>query len=430
MKLARRFVLYVSETREQADEHVQTIAAHFESIGVDRALTKYGHSKGWSQQQLRTVNGFNVRALGLDVAARGLKKDQYRPDLIIFDDIDNESDTPKTVTKKENAIRSKIMAAGSADVAFLFLQNLIHDNSVISRLLDGTSEWLLDREVAPIEPAVEGLEVEKYDAEDGSRKWRIIAGKPSWEGQDLAICEQQINSLGLETFRREMQHEVKGLGGYFFNEAAFGECDWADVPRLIRVVLAFDIAATEGGGDYTVAALLGMAANGVIYVLHVVRKQLGTDNVRKLVRGMAVAGRKRFGNRSFSVRIAQDPGSAGKNDAEHLKQLLTRAAEDFAPFSSDKVHVQTVTGSKATRAKEWQVKVNEGNAVLVRPSESDAEWLPLIALDGGQVARWPQAYRKEHHRFREDEQHDFDDQVDASADAVNELVVLKQSWDF
>ena len=59
-----------------------------EKCGIERAVNKYGYSKGWNAQKLRTANGFNVLAFGLDTGARGVKLDNLRPDMIILDDID------------------------------------------------------------------------------------------------------------------------------------------------------------------------------------------------------------------------------------------------------------------------------------------------------------------------------------------------------
>src|SRR5579862_2553803 len=61
-RLSRRFVLYVSDTQDQADHHVQAIASLFATLDVERALSRYGTSKGWRRNQLRTAGGFNVAA--------------------------------------------------------------------------------------------------------------------------------------------------------------------------------------------------------------------------------------------------------------------------------------------------------------------------------------------------------------------------------
>src|SRR5882757_6493548 len=54
VKLTRRFVLYVCETQDQADKHVQAIGEYLSQIGIARAIGVYGHSKGWRRNQLRT----------------------------------------------------------------------------------------------------------------------------------------------------------------------------------------------------------------------------------------------------------------------------------------------------------------------------------------------------------------------------------------
>ena len=69
-------------------------------------------------------------ALGLDVGSRGSKDEERRPDLIIFDDVDEKHDTLKTVAKKIDTITTSILPAGSSDCAILFIQNIIHEGSI------------------------------------------------------------------------------------------------------------------------------------------------------------------------------------------------------------------------------------------------------------------------------------------------------------
>ncbi|HLO97371.1 MAG TPA: hypothetical protein VK171_02145, partial [Fimbriimonas sp.] len=145
-KLTRRYVLYVSETQDQADKHVASIGSLLEDIGLDRSVNKYGSSKGWRRNQLRAANGFNVEALGLDTAARGIKLDEFRPDLIIFDDIDNREDNRKATEKKIRAITNSILPSGSSDCCSLFIQNLIIEDGVFARLVNNRADFLLDRE--------------------------------------------------------------------------------------------------------------------------------------------------------------------------------------------------------------------------------------------------------------------------------------------
>lgn len=224
---ARRYVLYVSSTQQQADDHVANIAGLLESerLGAadralaERSLGKYGNSRGWRRNRLRTAAGFTVDALGLDTAARGVKLDEMRPDLIVLDDIDDTSDSQDTIKKKIVAITQKLLPAGSMDAATLAVQNLVRYDGVFARLAnvsDEPADFLADRIVSGPHPALIGAEFEKQP--DG--KWLILRGTPTWEGQNLAICQQQLNDIGLRAFRSEMQHDRVRPG-----DAAFPEWD-------------------------------------------------------------------------------------------------------------------------------------------------------------------------------------------------------------
>ena len=209
----RHFVLYVSETQAQADAHIQSIARMLEQVGVRRAVNEYGASRGWRHQELRTASGFNVMAFGLDAGMRGIKLDAYRPDIIIGDDIDGRHDTAQTTQKKIETLTESILPAGSPDVAVIVVQNLVHRDSIMSQLCDGRADFLNDREPPTVEQAVAGLEYRQETDPDGRRRYVITAGEPTWEGQNLATCERQLNAWGSHAFLREAQQDVRQSDG-------------------------------------------------------------------------------------------------------------------------------------------------------------------------------------------------------------------------
>lgn len=388
VKLSRRFVLYVSETQEQADKHVQAISSLFERCGIDRAVGKYGHSKGWRRDQLRTANGFNVAAFGLDVASRGVKLDQYRPDLIVLDDIDSQDDNARATEKKIRAITSAIIPTGSPDCATLAIQNLILEDGIFDQLLKGTADFLRDREPAGFEPAVTGLETELVDRGDGLQVYRITGGAPTWAGQGLDTCEKQINDWGLAAFLREAQHEVSGASGYFFDTGRITVVDPTDVPPGLRLCRAWDLAATHGGGDWTAGPLVAMRGrlpDVQVWVLEFERGQWGSDEVRRRVKTCQQSDPP-----GTALRLPQDPGQAGKDQAQQFRSLFPGAI------------VKPVTGDKATRATGLQEALNRGNVYFVRGD-------------------WNHPVREVLRKFRADVSDQQDDEVDALADAFNQL---------
>lgn len=215
VKGSRRFLLYVCATQDAANRHVNDIATTMERCGVERAVNKYGYSKGWNAQKLRTANGFNVLAFGLDTGARGVKLDHIRPDIIILDDIDELNDSVNRVQKKISTITQTILPAKSTDCAIVFVQNRIHSNSVMSQVLSGELDMLQDRIQSPIVPAIENLEYKPIERENGRIGYKITSGNATWSHKSVEICQREIDDFGLIAFLRECQHEV-GIGGRFF----------------------------------------------------------------------------------------------------------------------------------------------------------------------------------------------------------------------
>ena len=395
-KFTRRFALVVSGTQDQADEHVSSVGTTMERIGIRRSIGIYGQSKGWKRNQLRTANGFNVAAIGIDSAlARGFKLDEFRPDLIVFDDVDNREDKPEAVKKKIRAITQTILPGGSSDCAVLVVQNLVHEDSIMAQLSEGTAEFLLNRIQSDVIPAVRGLEYESVMGPQGRNIYRITKGEPTWSGQSLAVCEAQMAEWGLPAFLREAQHQVHGGAGYFFNPDEILLIDPEEVPTDLKVVgRGWDLAATEGGGDFTAGIKIGIGRNGVGYILDISCDQLSTDRVKKRLMAKAQEDKAEHYNHKVRLRLAVDPGQAGIYQRDDLETFL----KEFGP------HFEFVTKNKATKAQGFAEQVNLGNMRIVR-RPGDRIYDKVI-----------QNYKRELRRFREDNEHDHDDQVDASAE--------------
>jgi hypothetical protein len=268
MKKTRKFVLYVSATQKQANKHVQAIRARFEVLGIPRAVGTYGNSLGWAMDLLRVANGFNVLALGLDAAGRGVKLDDVRPDLIVLDDVDGRHDSPETTAKKIETLTESILPTGSTDAAVLVVQNRIHSNSIVAQLVDGRADFLLDREVHE-EPAVLGLELESEIQADGTHLYRIRKGEATWEGQPLDTCEAQINEWGRAAFMREAQHVTdEGENGLWDRKRDIDphRIPPNRVPALYRIAVGIDPNATSGGDEAGICVgAIYMDGNGVVH---------------------------------------------------------------------------------------------------------------------------------------------------------------------
>lgn len=261
----RKYCWYVSSTQDKADKHVESIADLLEKSGSERALNKYGSSKGWRRERLRTARGFTVDAVGLDTGTRGAKVEDQRPDLIILDDFDEAEDSTQTLFRKINLITKSILPAGSNDCAVLVIQNIIHADSIMARLVDGRADFLMDRIISGPFPAVENLEYEsQFDEEIGRPVYRITAGMATWEGQSLEVCQAQIMDWGLTAFLQEAQHEVEKMNGPW-THVEFQHFDYNEKPDYIRTAVWVDPAVTSTDqSDSMGISAGGLQSNGVI----------------------------------------------------------------------------------------------------------------------------------------------------------------------
>jgi phage terminase large subunit-like protein len=301
----RAYVLYCSGTQDQADRHVATIATLLESsrIGVfypafgQPAVGKFGNPKGWRRNRLTTASGFVVDAVGLDTAARGIKVDQQRPDVIVLDDLDDGTDSPHVTETKINRLTRTILPTGTKNTIVFGAQNIVLPNGIFARLAgvaEQPADFLATAHVSGPIPAVDDLVLEQLPPDDRGRpRWQIVSGTPSWDGQGLVECQHEIDTYGKTAFLIECQHQAQLRSGGIFRAWDWMEHQIVDEPfgegPHIRRMRGWDTAGTEDTGmndpDWTVGVLLALdTTNGRYRIEHVVRWRAASGTTKKRAR--------------------------------------------------------------------------------------------------------------------------------------------------
>ncbi|MCM1059455.1 MAG: phage terminase large subunit [Eubacterium sp.] len=190
--------------------------------------------------------------------------------------------------------------------------------------------------------------------------------------------------------------KIKSAAGLFFNRNQVGNM-LPVVPRDVTTfVRAWDLAATsetEGGEPaYTAGVLMGRRADGRFIVIDVINVRQSAGEVRALIKRTAITDNAIYGN--VKVRLPQDPGQAGKAQAQSFALLL--AGLNF--------RILPVTGSKETRAEPAAAQWQAGNFDVV-------------------VADWNDEYFSQLESFPSSK---FKDMVDATSDAFSELVQITE----
>jgi len=160
------------------------------------------------------------------------------------------------------------------------------------------------------------------------------------------------------------------------------------LPRL-KIIRMWDLAATEGGGDYTVGSLCGWdREHNKFFILNVIRRQLSPHAVEDLVRNTALED-----GVATEIGIEQEPGSAGKALVEHYARSVV---PEF------RVEAIPVVKNKIVRAQPLLAAAEASNVILI-------------------AGPWNEAYVREFDTFPGD----FDDQIDTTSAAYTKLTGKK-----
>lgn len=185
--------------------------------------------------------------------------------------------------------------------------------------------------------------------------------------------------------------KIKAAAGAYFKRTQVGNM-LNELPNDIALwSRGWDLAATseDENGDpaYTSGVLIGKRRNGRYVVANVINMRLSASEVRKLVLMTAQTDRATYGR--VVQRLPQDPGQAGKEQAESYVKMLSGFLVKVLPES----------GSKESRAEPFAAQWQPGNVDVL-------------------IAEWNEMYFNQLESFPESK---FKDMVDASSSAFNEI---------
>lgn len=102
-------------------------------------------------------------------------------------------------------------------------------------------------------------------------------GEPLWpEWQSKEALEMERARKGPREWSALYQQEPTPEGGLYF-EREWLKLERAPALQHMRIIGASDYAVTEGGGDYTVHVIGGLAPDGTLHILDVYRRQASAD---------------------------------------------------------------------------------------------------------------------------------------------------------
>lgn len=158
--------------------------------------------------------------------------------------------------------------------------------------------------------------------------------------------------------------------------------------KMVKMVRYWDKAGTDGAGCYTAGVLMGVDAQGVYWILDVVRGQWEATKRESIIKQTA-----ELDGRQVVVWVEQEPGSSGKESADATIKRLSGFV-----CKADKV-----SGDKETRAEPLASQCEAGNVRI-------------------KIAPWNRDFIDEASKFPSGK---YKDQIDAASGAFNKLTAAR-----
>ncbi len=190
-KQQKKFVLILANTMHQAQTYMKNIKDELEKDGLlRRDLGPFQEDDDWRSSSI-VISNYNARitCMSYGQAIRGLRHQQYRPNLIICDDIE-DLESVKTLESRDRTygwFKGEVLPAGDQNTRVLVVGNLLHDDSLIMRLRKQIQDKQLD------------ADYRAYPFFDGQ-------GKAAWPGKfpDQASINAERRKINDEaTWQRE-----------------------------------------------------------------------------------------------------------------------------------------------------------------------------------------------------------------------------------
>lgn len=203
-----------------------------------------------------------------------------------------------------------------------------------------------------------------------------------------------LNALNLVEKERLLRGnwKIKPSAGLYFKRDQVQVVREAPSP-IVAICRAWDLAATpptpeNPSPDATAGVKIARMEDGRYIVMNARKGRWASNEVRIQVSSTATTDRQQHA--FIKVRLPQDPGQAGKEQAQSYMTLL--AGHD--------VKIKPVTGDKIVRANPFSAQWQAGNVLILEGDWNEDFFAELEMFPDG-----------------------HDDQVDASSDAFNEVAI-------
>ncbi|MDD4027288.1 MAG: hypothetical protein PHO75_03835 [Candidatus Shapirobacteria bacterium] len=137
---SKKYIVIIGQTQNQSRQILKNIKSELETNELlIKDFGPFSNSSDWRSNTL-SIPKFKARitALSAGESIRGLRHHQYRPDLIICDDIEDLSSVKfkENRDKNFNWFMGDVVPLGDRNTKIILIGNLLHEDSLIMRIKD------------------------------------------------------------------------------------------------------------------------------------------------------------------------------------------------------------------------------------------------------------------------------------------------------
>lgn len=376
----KHYIIIISDTADQANDFLSNIRNELEDN--ERILSDFGDQVGyvWQNSDLILKNDIRIQALGAGKKIRGRRYKQYRPDLIIADDLENDENinSPDQRKKDEMWYTKAVSKSGDERTDKVVIGTIMHYDSLLSKLLknpiyktrkyQSVLQWSASSLWADWERIITDLEDPDHinNAQafyEANKEAMLVGTKVLWPAKEdyINLMIQKVAD-GPAAFSSEKQNEPLSDDDRRFLPEWIQYYDDADiVGRELFIVGAVDPSMGKQGGDYSAIVTLGMDTNQMVFVLEADIAKRHPDVIVEDV----ISKNRIFDYKSFGVEQNQFQ--------EYFKDTLIHRSEELGidiPIKGIKTH-----SDKVLRVQSLQPDIKNGRVKFRRDQQKLIEQL-------------------------------------------------------
>lgn len=288
-----KFIVITSESYQQSVMFLESIKDELEFNERLKAL--FGDLRNpekWSEGEIETTNGIKIMAKGSRQKHRGLKYGHSRVTLEIMDDFESESntETPELREKIKRWVDGAVLPSLDAQGSIIFIGTIVHQDSYLNSIREDPNYLTNDprfhqiiddgweKSLWPERWSVKGI---KQLRDEYDRKGYIDLFYQEFMNQPMSPDSQLFKPKYIAYWDGEI---VIDDGGVWLKHTK----DFKGEDEKVEYLATFfgvDPAMGKVRGDYTVIMVIGVSAEGKVYVLEYVRSRIApTETIEEIFR--------------------------------------------------------------------------------------------------------------------------------------------------